>query len=389
MRLLILSMICAAVLAPMAGAALPGYGGVITQAKGATLKADKKKKKKKKAIRYINLAALHASLPGSHLYDDECLLARAGDCDVMFFADDEQRVKFIFVRVAPHVKKAKRKAAVNAVKQRLLTAYDEPALQTKLQSESGNAALLCYESISGSDDEEVLAESRWDALRNLYVAFDDAEPVLQDAEGLACAFTVEKDGVELEYAIDLAASEVDYVELRGGKVQNKGKINPEEVVKSMFSDLEDEPERDCATFGKGGNRLRTLCCDDTHFLTRNSRFFAAGTEDALRKAAERGANFKKYGFESPDFSAWQVTLPSTPVSATLLNAPGKDDADKGEPEEPKKGPEIIPEGVPDVQPPAEQDTPAQPEQPQETPTTAEPLTPEAARDAYRKMLREM
>ena len=386
MRLLILSIICAAVLAPMAGAALPGYGGVTTQMKEPSLKAGKKKKKKKQPVRYIDMAVLHASLPGSHRYDDGCLLARAGDCDIMFFADDEQRVKFIFVRAASHVKKAKRKSVVNAVRTRLRLVYDQPALQSELLSASGNSALLCYESISGTDDDAVLSESRWDALRHLYVAFDDAEPVLQDAEGLACAFTVEKDGVELEYAIDLAADEVDYVELRGGKVQSKGRINPEEVVKSMFSDLEDEPERECASFGKGGNRLRSLTCDGTYYLTRNSRFFAAGTEEALRKAAEKGANFKKYGFANPDFSEWQVTLPSAPVADSLLETLR---VDKEEEESSDRVPEISTEGIPAVTPPAEQETPAQPEQPQAPQPPAGPLTPEAARDAYRKMLREM
>ncbi len=386
MRLLILSMICAAVVVPVAGATTPEYQGGAGRVTPQRFNAGKKKKKKA-SRKYINLAALHESLPGSHLHDEGCLLLRADDCDVVFLADDEQRLKCIFVRVAPHVKKAKRRAVLNAVKSRLRMVYNKPAQPDEMLAAAGNAALLYYDPIEEDSGRGMLSESRWDALRYLYGTFAESDPALQDAAGLACAFTVEKDGVELEIAVDLASPVVNYVELRGGKVQNKMKTNPEEVVESVFPSMGSKPERAYAMFGKGACRLRTLIGDGTYYLTRNARFFAAGTVDALKTAVENEANFKKYGFASPDFAAWQATLPTIPVADTLLTSP--EEPEEAEEDKPEEAPEHTPTEAPVVTPSAEQGGPPQPEQPQTTPQPTEPLTPEAARDAYRKMLREM
>lgn len=388
MRLLILSMICAAVAVPVVGAAAPEYQGEAERVTPQRLKADKKKKKKA-SRKYINLAALHESLPGSHLHDEGCLWLRADDCDVVFLADDEQRLKCIFVRVAPHVKKAKRRAVLNAVKSRLRMVYNKPAPPQEISAAAGNATLLCYDSIESGSGQDMLAESRWDALRNLYGTFAESDPALQDAAGLGCAFTVEKDGVELEIAVDLASPIVNYVELRGGKVQNKMKTNPEDVVESIFPSLDSKPERAYAMFGKGACRMRSLVGDGTFYLTRNARFFAAGTPDSLKKAVENEANFKKYGFASPDFSAWQATLPTIPVADSLLTAPTPMVEEEEEEETPAAPPEHTPADAPAATPGSEQGGASQPEQPQVTPGAHEPLTPEAARDAYRRMLREM
>lgn len=381
MRLLVLSMLALWLLSPAvvaAGAEYPMAGPSPSRKKSSP--------KKKKERRYINISALHQSLPGSRLADESCLLFRVDNCDVVVLADDEQRVQLIYVRVVPGVKKNKRREVLNAVKGRLQMAYDKPNKLNELIAVDGSAALLYYDMGRGAGDAAMIAAPRCEVLRNILSNFTDPEPELRAAEGLACSFMVETEGVEIEITVDLSLPIVNYVELRGGKVKKQEKVNPADVVSGLFPELDAKPERANAVFGKGAARLRTLSCDDTFYLVRNARFFAVGTESQLKRAVENEAGIKKYGFEKADFRALEVTLPASSVADTLV-APSAAEPEPAEPEPPT--PDTPVDTPPTAEPEPATPTPAA-DAPADQPAQAdEVLTPEAAREAYRKMLREM
>ena len=380
MRILILSFL-ASLLLPSAVAA----AGAEYQLAGPASSRKKASSKKKKARRYINLSALHQSLPGSQMQDETCLLFRVDNCDVVVLADDEQRVKFIFLRVSPGVKKAKRREALNAVKSRLQVAYDKPATPSELIAPDGSAVLLYFDLPVASADNALIAATRCEVLQNILGGFSDSDPELRPAEGLACAFVVETDGVEMEISVDLSLPIVNYIELRGGKVKNK--VKPDSVIRGLFPGLDSKPERAYASFGKGDDRLRTISCDGTFYMARNAGFFVVGTVDQLKKVAQNGVGTKKYGFSEPDFSDWGVTLPTSSAADALVDA-SADEPVPAAPEAP------TPADTPEVTPPVAEPEPTTPtpavdassEQPARTDGA---LTPEAAREAYRKMLREM
>lgn len=380
MRFLILSLLASLLLPPAVAAAGAEY-----QLAGPASSRKKSSSKKKKARRYINLSALHQSLPGSQMPDETSLLFRVDNCDVVVLADDEQRVKFIFLRVIPGVKKAKRREALNAVKSRLQLAYDKPSTPNELIAADGSAALLYFDLPVAHADAALIAATRCDVLQNILGGFSDPEPELRPAEGLACAFVVETEGVEMEISVDLSLPLVNYVELRGGKV--KSKVKPDSVIKGLFSGLDSKPERAYASFGKGDDRLRTLSCDGTFYMARNAGFFVIGTVNHLKQAAQNGIGTKKYGFSKPDFTDWEVTLPTGPAADSLLEATA-DEPVPAEPEAP------TPADTPEVKPPVAEPEPTTPtpagDTPADQPAQADGvLTPEAAREAYRKMLREM
>ena len=385
MRLLMLSFMCAMMAAPMPGVAAPEYQSAdyrMAQSRaGNTKKQKRQNRPNPRKLRYVDINLLHASLPGSHLYDDGCLLFHAGECDIVALADVQKRVTCFFVRTAASVKKAKRRETLETLKNKLQLAYDKPAPLREVVPSDGSAVLLYYDWSYGAGGSSYLGVDRCSAVYNLLKVFDASGVSAKPAAGLACGFSVEKDGVELELALDMASPTVNYAEIRGGKVQNKGKTNPEEVVESVFPDLDSKPARAYASFGKGENRLRTLVCNDTHYLARDGRFFVAGTVENIKKAVDNKADFKKYGFDSPNFSSWEVTLPTESVGDTLLQP--ADEEKKVEPTEAPKP--TTPETEQGTTPP--KPTQEEPAQPAADSTT--PLTPEAAREAYRKMLGEM
>lgn len=376
MRLLVLSLLVSLLLSPAVMSAGAEY-----QMAGPGASHKKSSAKKKKARRYINITALHQSLPGSQLADETCLLFRVDNCDVVVLADDEQRVKFIYVRVMPGVKKNKRREVLNAVKGRLQMAYDRPNKLSELIAADGSAALLYYDLGGGAGGDALIAAPRCEVLQNIFSKFTDTEPELRSAEGFACSFVVETEGVEIEITVDLSLPIVNYVELRGGKVKSQWKVNPEDVVSGLFPDLDDKPERANAVFGKGAARLRTLSCDDAFYLVRNARFFAVGTEPQLNRAVASGAGIKKYGFEKADFRALEVTLPANSVADTLV-APSADELEPTPPDTPVDTP-------PEAEPHPATPTPADDALAVPPAQADTPLSPEAAREAYRKMLREM
>lgn len=382
MRFLIFSLMLAVCPLPTAMAA----GGEYQAAPIGQSAKPSASKKKQKEKRYINIDALHQSLPGSYLADETSLLFRVDNCDVIVLADDEHKVRFIYVKAAPHVKKSKRRDALMGVKSRLRLAYILPNQPHESISPDGTAALLYYDRPEEAESSDLIAVPRCEVLQNILCNYSVAERETAMVEGLACAFVVEKDGVELELAVDLSQPTVNYVEVRGGKVQNKMKTNPEMVVKGLFPALDSAPERAFAMFGKGAGRLRTLACDGTFYLGRNARFFVVGTADDLKDAVKNGVNIKKYGFATPDFSEWRVVLPSE-VDASLLVGPLVD-----EPEEdtPAETPPDTPEpSAPSTTPEPPVETPTQTEPPPAATPADVPLTPEAAREAYLKMLRGM
>lgn len=336
---------------------------------------------------YIHIKALHASLAGSYLYDSGCLLFRVNDCNVMALADEKGNVKLILATVDASVKKAKRRDELAVVKRQLRLLYCLPRQPHELLASTGDAAILYYDDVEEDvemDAEEVLAMPRCEALMHMIAQSEIS--TLREVCGLACFFRIKFENVEMDFGVDLSYPSVNYVELRGVRIfRSKMKVNVEEEVADMFPSLTDDFSRDDAMFGKGSKRLRTLAADGTFYLGRNARFFAAGTSENLEKALKNGACYKTYGFESPSFAEWAVSLPAKLDAATLLTDP------TAAPKEPTEREDVDAESDAFGGDAAGTDEPGAPAKPADPAPVAPaaPLTPEEARKAYQKLLREM
>lgn len=343
---------------------------------------------------YINIKALHESLPGSHLHDSGCLLFRVDSCDVIVLADSRGNVKIMAVAVDADVKKADRRDVLAAVKRKLRLLYCLPKQPQELLAPAGNAALLYYDNVETDEEmdaEEVLSMPRCDALMHMISQNEISK--LREVCGLACFFRIKFENVEMDLGVDLSYPSVNYLELRGCRIfRSKMKVNVEEEVACMFPSFSDDFPRSKAMFGKGSKRLRTLSSDGTFYLGRNARFFAVGTSDNLDKALKNGACYKTYGFDSPSFVEWMVNLPNKLDAASLLSDPSApkenpDDEEDTPDEEQDENTATEPTGgdEADPAPPGESTDKGKP-----TPAApVVPLTPDAARKAYLKLLREM
>lgn len=339
--------------------------------------------KREKTRKYVDIIALKEALDGARLHDAGCLLIAARDCECMALADEENNVKFIHIRVNSQVDKSKRRAVLTKMLSTVreqLTLDESPKVWT---SDDATVALLCYAPLDQNEGDDMLGKPRCEALQNLLMAFDESTLELVHADGFACAFKTKKEGVEMEIAVDVSAPIVRYIELRGGKV--RAKVNPKEVIESVFPALSEKPSKDNAFFGKGAYRLRALTTDGQYHLCRNtkpkSRFFAAGDDAHLKAAVEREANFKTYGFSEPPFSDAVVSWPDSLNADDLMKqSEAEEDTPEQEPDTPAKQGDEAPQ--PDK-------TEAQQDAPAADPEPTAPLTPEAARAAYLKMLREM
>lgn len=383
MKRLLFSMLAVSLAVPGFGTAAfalpPKHRGVKAPIAEGTYSSSRSKRRAK----YIDINALHQSLSGSHLYDEHCLLFRVSSCDVIVLADENDHVKYIFVRVDHEVKKSKRREILVALKERLRALYRHPQPPNELLSADGSAVLFYYDSTTQDEDLDgdcVLSRNRCDALNHMLSLSN--KPKLREASGLGCGFRVELEKVEIDFAVDFSHPTVEYVELRGGRIfQSKMKVNVEEDVQNLFLSMEEEPSRQYAMFGKGSSRLRVLSTDSTYYLGRNARFFAAGTPELLKAATAKGACYKKYGFDSPDFSQWEVTLPAKVDVSELTKNPK--DEEEPETETPKESESTQDAAGADEKP---ETVPVEPAQPV---VADKPLTPEAALEAYLKMLREM
>ena len=378
MQRLLLSLLSVAMLLPAeSGAVVPVGQAGSTHVSQRPVSYSKREKTRK----YVDIIALKEALDGARLHDAGCLLIAARDCECMALADEENNVKFIHIRVNSQVDKSKRRAVltkmISTVREQL-TLDESPQVWT---SDDATVALLCYAPLDQNEGDDMLGKPRCEALQNLLTAFDESTLELVHADGFACAFKTKKEGVEMEIAVDVSAPIVRYIELRGGKV--RAKVNPKEVIESVFPALSEKPSKDSVFFGKGAYRLRALTTDGQYHLCRNtkpkSRFFAAGDDAHLKAAVEREANFKTYGFSEPPFSDAVVSWPDS-LNADDLIKKSEADTPEQEPDTPAKQGDEAPQ--PDK-------TEAQQDAPAADPEPTAPLTPEAARAAYLKMLREM
>lgn len=374
MKRLLLSLLSVAMLLPAESGSIVPVGQVGSKLVSQRPAPTRKKVNKRE---YINIDILHEALEGAYMHDPACLLIDAHNCEITVLADEEGNVKFIHVRVNPDVDKPRRRATLS----NMITVVQEQLNVSEAmrcwKSDDDAAALFSFAPLEQGGGEDLLGVSRCEALQNLLSTFDESTPEMVSVDGFACAFKVVKTGVEMELAVDLSTPIVRYVELRGGKV--RGKVKPMEVIEGVFPSLTARPPKGAvSTFGKGASRLRALTTNGQYYLCRNakakSKFFAAGEERRLMEAVEREANFKTYGFTVPDFSKAKVDWPDSLNACDLV----KKDEETAMPATP-----------PEEQEPQPSKTEPKPDTPAATPEPAAPLTPESARDAYLKMLREM
>lgn len=356
----------------------------------------KKPKKRAPERQYINIDLLHENLPGSHLHDDTCLVFSAAGCSVWVLADEDEQVRFIYIRANTEEKnKNRRREAVDKVKSSLRLALDQPERAHELRAEDDAAVLLFFDPLDEYDEDHFYGVSRCDAVQTLLCLYSSEEirPVL--GKGFAWDFYVELGGVLARISLDMSSPGVDYIENRVVKVlEKKMSVNPEELVRTLYPDLNAKPEKKYRTFGSGGSNMRTLATDGVYYLARNAKFYALGTPEKIREASERNASYKQSGFAAADFSRYEVKLP--------LSCKGKELIDDAEEEdEGEQTPATLPALQPDVAP-GNAEPPVQPQQPAEQPQqpavqTPEPpqdaqlppLSPADALEAYKKILREM
>lgn len=383
-----------------AGAMLPigGGQGAVLRDKDTEKNTGKKPKKREPERQYISIDKLHARLPGSHMQDEGCLVFSAEGCNVWVLADEEQKVRFVYIRGnADEKNKNRRRDAVDKVKSSLRLALDKPERAHELQSEDDAAVLLFYDSLDEYDEEHFYGVSRCDAIQTLVSLYNGKEirPVL--GKGFALDFLVEIDCVLVRISLDMSAPSVDYAEIRAVKVlEKKMDVNPELVVRSLCVSVNAKPEKKYRTFGRGAGNMRTLTTDGVYYLARNAKFYALGTPEKIRAAVERGAVYKQPGFAEADFSSYEVELPFTCKGKDLIA--DEDDVAAADEAETGDFPAFKPDVAPTEPKPAEEPpTPASAGQTTPTPTTppvqkeAElvPLSPAEALEAYKKILREM
>lgn len=400
--------LCAAacVAALPAEALLPmgcGQGAVLcdkdtdkTDAKNPEKTTGKKPKKREPERQYISIDKLHAHLPGSHMQDEGCLVFSAEGCNVWVLADEEQQVRFVYIRGnAEEKNRNRRRDAVDKVKSSLRLALDKPERAHELRAEDDTAVLLFYDTLDEYDEDHFYGVSRCDAIRTLLCLYSGNEirPVL--GKGFALDFLAEIDSVLVRISLDMSAPSVDYAEIRAVKVlEKKMDVNPEILVRSLCVSVNAKPERKYRTFGRGAGNMRTLATDGVYYLARNAKFYALGTPEQMRAAVERGASYKQPGFAEADFSSYAVELPLTCKGKDLVVSEDED----APAEETGDFPAFKPDAAPaEPEQPEEPEAPAAAAQPQPEPTTppvqqeAElvPLSPAEALEAYKKILREM
>lgn len=325
---------------------------------------------------YIDLDALHRSLQGSKLHDAGCLLFRAAGCDVVVLADESKQVRYMILRVADNIRnKSKRREVLERALQTLKIAYDLPVIPDQMVSVDARMALLHYEAYNEeASGQALVGVERCKALQNLLKLYDYYHVELSSATGLSCSFMVIADGVQLELSFDLRNKIVQYVEVRGVKIIDKGfRPKPDKSVAEVFSTLENEP--DSRHVSLGGEQYTSLKTDGNYYLVRNGKFYLVGTLKTLSAAVKKGADMQNNNFLKANFSSLTVSLPSSSVAAKLLTRA---------PDPPKP----VKPTPPRVEPPAPVEQPKEPvveKKKEELP----PLTPEQAREAYLKMLREM
>ncbi len=389
-------LLCAVALlsAVPAGAMLPaGWGqGAVLRDKDTEKNTSKKPKKREEERQYISIEKLHAQLPGSHMQDAGCLVFSAEGCSVWVLADEEKKVRFIYIRGnAEEKNKNRRRVAVDKVKSSLRMVLDKPERARELRAEDEMAVLLYYDSLDEYDEELFYGVSRCDAVHTLVCLHSDGKIRPVAGKGFAWDFLTEIDGVLVRISMDMSAPTVDYAEIRAVKVLEKRMdVNPEASVRSLCLSVNAKPEKKYRTFGRGAGNLRTLATDGEYYLARNAKFYALGTPEKMREAVERGAVYKQPGFAEADFSAYKVGLPLACKARDLIVS--EDDTEAGG--FPAFKPDVVPDepeqtGEPQGSVSAEPTTPTPATPAVQKEAELVPLSPAEALEAYKKILREM
>lgn len=357
---------------------------------------NKKKKSKKKKQKFINIRALHASLPGSVLDNSGVLLFTLKGCEVYVLADENEDVRFMLVRLLKTDGKGRKKDnPLQDVCTDLQNYYGKAGLVGTLKDEDSKTALLHFEPYEdyGDEDKSALGKDRVTAIYDVMQTYTEEEtlPKLALSPGYSVAFIVQKDDIEFNLALDLSEPTVEYAEVRYIKMLKKSlstKYN--QVAEDLWPGLSFSGRKSSVD---GKTNFKILGTDGPFWMGRKDAFFIFATEERLRQAAVQGVNVKKCGFSRADFAKAEITLP--PPNEVdwkkLTQAPEEEEEPEVEPqeEEPTPEPEVKPEPQPEVQPeptPAEP-TPEPPAQP--APPPVETYTPEAARRAFIDQLRAL
>lgn len=380
---------------------LPGGSGVCSAAdSGSEIYLDqsegKKKKKKKKKKTYINIQALHESLPGSKLVDSGLLLFELNGCEVYVLADENAEVRFMLVRLLKTDTKLRKKdTMLKDVCQRLHSNYGRPEWAGQLNDEEGKTALLYFappEYYDAEADKTALGCDRVTALYDVinYYTEEDKAPELALSPGYSVAFLVAADELQFNMALDISQPTVEYAEVRYVKQLKKSlTAKYPQTASSLWPGLHFSGKKGSVD---GKTNFKILGTDDSFWMGRKEALFIFSTEERLRAAAVKGVNVKKCGFEREDFSELSVDMPSTISEedwVKLTQAPGEEEPEEEYEEEPEvETPTPKPEPKPEVQPePApEKSTPEPAPQPA---APAEPHTPESARRAFIDQLRNL
>lgn len=376
MKQLLFSLLCGTALA-----LAPAVQGAVS--KGAP--ASQKGSDEQEELNYINIDLLHKALSGSEMHDETCLLFRYDSSDVIVLANAEKEVKFILIRTPEIKNKNKKREAMNRVKERVAAAFATPFKPKELISVDGRTALLYYDSLRTCESENFLNESRCLALQNLLSAYENSHIELGSIAGLACQFQMVLDGVEVELTLDLREEKIQYAEAKGGKYTSGFWVKPEEVIYMLFPTLRDDSDARWRAKGEDGEEvLRAVKTDGTYFMARGSgkkrgSVFIVGPKDAIQTSWKRKVESGRTVYLRPKFADFDVSLPASAIDNVVKPKPKP--VKPAEPEKPKPKKE---------NPTVEKEQPQAPTVEKEEPKPALPaLTPEQAREAYLKMLREM
>lgn len=349
----------------------------------------------------INIRALHASLPGSELVDAGLLVFSLSGYEVFVLADEHEAVRFMLVRsLKPDAKPRKKDPTLKDVCQQLRDCFDKPECRWAevLRDDEAKVALVCYAPLRAS--EHALGKDRVAAIPALMQAHSVRGEKLRLTltPGYSLAFLVQKEGVLFSLALDLSQPTVEYAELRCVDLSKKDRDTKyTEVAATLWPGLSFSGKK-----GSVGGKVeyKILGEGDGFLMARKDTFFVFASEELVRRAAAKGVNAKKYGFEREESGEHAVTLPAPDevdwTALTLSTGLEDDFSEEDTPEEETPEEDTPEEDTPTPADDAAQDEPQQdptpaedapPQQP--APAAAEPYTPEAARRAFIEQLRNL